>query len=646
MNVAEITNLPTPVIQSQIVPLNPYHELESRIASISHRSFEPTDTLTIKAAIRLAHGWTWPAGRMKRFLEQLPPETIRAFVMEILKNGADQEIDYFVQKSLSFLDQNMLLNLSQIESHEDAAYLYKAKATIRESVLGQRITRECWAILKEFWVEVKHFFHHIMEIVISMTGLNVLKREKHSRWGGEGSMDSWVAKNKLDSYQALASSPAVIFGMIFAYINLKAAAIALTSVAIVGALVAVVAYQRYWKPCPIDHEGLKNLSISTLRKHDPIYPRQDILNQIQSAFESGKGVLLVGKPGSGKTALVNSFVQQLAAGKSCPFIKNPQVFTRNSAGIGGIKEELSLNAIESRFQPFSNQVIFFFDEFHSLFISDTAIRNTSGDEMKTFCEDFKYVIGATTEEEYHKYIEGKTAIIDRRFVKIDVGQLEDDKITISMSQFMDVMHPELEMSDNVLEYVIKKSSDFNPNTSTIDSAHSLLMQAIRRMSNIGFQALEKQITDYNDQIGVVTRNIQNNVAGNLEAHMNELGRLKTLVAPLELELAQKKERVKVLKKMEALCLQLKRESYKLAQPEVDLEEGSALERTWLELHTRIQILRDTIKQERTALGLPVCMDESLIDQIVLEKQSKRKAEAGPSTPKYTGVWYSNAQPTS
>lgn len=464
----------------------------------------------------------------------------------------------------------------------------------------------------------------MMDILIALTGVNKLVREKDDGYGGQEITHVFEAEMKLEMYWKFLACPVTLFGIIYSYIQFTPLAALLTFVTIGASLTAIVAYNRYWKPCPIDHRGLKNLSIELLRQKNPIYPRRDILQKIESAFQAKKGVILVGEPGCGKSWIARSFVEQALAGKICDFIKNPQVFSCNATSVASYA--VSFNSIEQKFKGYSEKVVFFFDEFHTLFKKDDIRGNSASEEIKTFCEDFKYVIGATTTKEYEQYIRDQPAIAERRFEIVHVGPMDEMQIKTALSQYIESAHSKLMFDQPVIDYIIAKTNKFNPNTSKIDSASSLLNCALGKMASTPDTILEGEIVNLENQLGMIEQKLKNE-----EESCGEINRLIDLFNTTDEELKNKKtalkkrlEKVDRMQKMEAYHQTLKLQSYKLADPGIELVKGSSLERQWIELYARIKTVREFVTKEREELGLPSRLNEALVDSILDERANKNE----------------------
>jgi hypothetical protein len=218
-------------------------------------------------------------------------------------------------------------------------------------------------------------------------------------------------------------------------------------------------------------------------------------------------------------------------------------------------------------------------------------------------------------------VKEKIAVIDRRIVKIQVGPLEEDKVGISLSQYMKVLHPELDREDDIHDYIAHNAKRYNPKTSQIDAAHSLLSVAINMMTTIPYSDLEKEIANLNDQIGVITTKIQGRGARGvvLKTLTTNLGNCQRNLEEKQEELRIRRAKAGRLQSMERELLRLKSEGYALADPNRALVEGTALERAWLTVHSKIAVMSREVLRLRDELQLPARIDRSLVEQIIAKK---------------------------
>ncbi|MBA3604303.1 MAG: AAA family ATPase [Parachlamydiaceae bacterium] len=616
--------------------LNPYHSLETRICAITERSLDKAlskqDVTDLKDGLKLAHSWIWPSKTIRTILSNLSQQTIKTFLNEIFVSGSDKEIEYYLEGTLNFLKDNTLLNISGFKTADVANASFKIHSLTKTTATKSVYAKEGRAAWKEFMVELKYFTHQLISIMISLTGINELIREK-KKWYQDsgGGLSSFEANSKLKTYLKMIGYPAAIFGIIYSYVQFTIPALALTSLTIISVIALAMFYTRYCKPCPIDQVGLKNLTIDLLSKNSPIYPRQDILKKIEAAFQAQKGVILVGSPGAGKSWIARSFTEQVAAGKICNFIKDPQVFFCNSSNFTEMgPNACSFNSIEENFKKFNDQVIFFFDEFQALFKNKKALGNNCGEQIKTFCEDFKYIIGATTTDEYAEYVEPQTAIVSRRFETIVVNPMLSSEIKITLSQYLESKDSKINFESSVFDYIIEKAVILKSNkTSTVDEACKLMNSAIKKMTSVRQNILEDSFLNLENKIGMIEQTLINGEAGHdlkkMEELANKLLKKRAKLQEVKLEIKKKNLQTARMKKMENYKLKLTYQSYNLdscmgrSDGNAGLIKESPLARKWYKLNASIKVVSEFIAKERISLGLPTSLNKDLIDAILEEK---------------------------
>lgn len=147
-----------------------------------------------------------------------------------------------------------------------------------------------------------------------------------------------------------------------------------------------------------------------------------------------KSAILIGKPGVGKTAIVEGFAYRIQIGNVPDALKTYQVIKVNTSALLGIDPDTGESKIQILLDELKNyhNLILFIDEIHTLM-------GTKGEALD-FANMFKpgldrgdiKVIGATTTEEYEQYILRDKAFV-RRFQKVEVKEpTREETIAICM----------------------------------------------------------------------------------------------------------------------------------------------------------------------------------------------------------------------
>ena len=225
-------------------------------------------------------------------------------------------------------------------------------------------------------------------------------------------------------------------------------------------------------------------------KLDPVIGREhEIQRVIQILSRRTKNnPCLIGEPGVGKTAVVEGLAQRIAAGDVPDAIANKRVMTLDLSGMvagskyrGEFEERIKkviAEVIESR------DVLLFIDEIHTIIGAGGAegALDASNILKPSLARGELQLIGATTIDEYRKYIE-KDAALERRFQPVTVEEpSEEESIAILKglrSRYEE--HHKVEITDDALEAAVKLSARYINDRFLPDKAIDLIDEAASKV---------------------------------------------------------------------------------------------------------------------------------------------------------------------
>ena len=164
-------------------------------------------------------------------------------------------------------------------------------------------------------------------------------------------------------------------------------------------------------------------------KVDPVIGRDEEVRSITRILsrKTKNNPVLIGEPGVGKTAIVEGLAQRIVKGDVPTSLKGKKIWSLDlGALIAGAKYrgefEDRLKAVLKEIQKSDGDIIMFIDEIHMIVGAGAEGAMDAGNMLKPMLARGEiHVIGATTLNEYRKYIE-KDGALERRFQKVKVSE--------------------------------------------------------------------------------------------------------------------------------------------------------------------------------------------------------------------------------
>jgi ATP-dependent Clp protease ATP-binding subunit ClpB len=226
-------------------------------------------------------------------------------------------------------------------------------------------------------------------------------------------------------------------------------------------------------------------------KLDPVIGRDEEIRRIIQVLSrrTKNNPILIGEPGVGKTAIVEGLASRIVSGDIPATLNNKQVLTLDLASlVAGAKYrgefEDRLKAVLKEVEDRAGEIILFIDEIHTLVGAGAAEGSMDASNMlkPALARGELHCVGATTLDEYRKYIE-KDAALERRFQPVLVQEpTEEDTIAIlrGIKEKYEVHHG-VRIQDSATVAAVTLSSRYITDRFLPDKAIDLIDEAASKL---------------------------------------------------------------------------------------------------------------------------------------------------------------------
>lgn len=358
-------------------------------------------------------------------------------------------------------------------------------------------------------------------------------------------------------------------------------------------------------------------------KIDPVIGREkEIQRVIQILSRRTKNnPCLIGEPGVGKTAIAEGLALQIAKDEVPELLRNKRIISLDlTSMVAGTKyrgdfEERIQKAVEE--VKASKDIILFIDEVHTIIGAGSAEGAVDAANIlkPSLARGELQVIGATTIDEYRKYIE-KDAALERRFQSILVGEPTEEEAIEILKGLRDKYeaHHKVKITDEAIESAVKMSSRYIADRFLPDkaidlideSASELRLKAFTPPQNLKEMEAEIKRLSQEKQSAVNSQNFED--AAKLRDEENKLKDL----------LSQEKDKWKNSSSHEV--------------PEVKPEDIATVVSNW----TGIPVAQITKEESEKILNLEKILHERIVGQdaaVTSVSKAIRRGRVGLKNPK-------------
>ena len=294
----------------------------------------------------------------------------------------------------------------------------------------------------------------------------------------------------------------------------------------------------------LDKYGRDLTAVARLGKLDPVIGRDEEIRRVIQVLSrrTKNNPVLIGEPGVGKTAIVEGLAQRIVEGDVPESLRGRRVISLDlGAMVAGAKYrgefEERLKAVLKEIQDAEGEVITFIDEIHTIVgagAADGAM--DAGNMIKPLLARGELrMIGATTLDEYRKYIE-KDAALERRFQQVFVGEpsIEDTVAILRGLKERYEVHHGVRIQDAALVAAATMSHRYVPNRFLPDKAIDLIDEAASR--------LRIEIDSVPTELDVVRRRVRQLEIERVALEKEKDESSKERLAKLDEELADQQEK--------------------------------------------------------------------------------------------------------